>query len=179
VTLFGNRFFAREWNGDLYRVYVDAGYLTFVRVAGRDALRGLLALVPVFDEMLVTRWDDRARRALREKLAADDHRNVRALLARDPRSFRLAARQVASAVIDPPDLASDRPHCGSLKIDAAGRRHVFLFEEVPEMATAIRLLKESLGSLLVNRAVWSARRKRFISEVAASMSARPLVTMRR
>jgi hypothetical protein len=170
LTHYANRFLAREPAGALFNVYVQGGILTFVRVAKRDLVRIGLSHVPLLRAPLVDAWDARARRALTSRIAADDRRDPRALLARDPANFRIAAHQVESAVLDAEDLALAMPHQGVLRIDARLRKVWLLLEDAREMSAATGLLRNSLGSLLVIRAVWSPHRRRYVSERGLAMS---------
>jgi len=177
LTPFANRFFAREVTGRLFRVYVQGGNLRFVKVADPDVVRGLISFLPIAGGFVQAWWDERARRALMARLEADDRRDLRALLGRDACNFSIAAHQIKLAVVDPPDFAVERPHHGVLRIQTSSRKAVFLFEELEEMTAAIRLLRESLDDLLVNHAVWSPQKKRFISERALAMSSRSLTAL--
>ena len=178
LTPYADRFFVREMSGALFRVYVQGGNLSFVKVAKRDAFRDFISHLPVASAPLLERWDARARRRLMNALTADDRRDVRALLARERSNFRIAAHQVKAAFLDPQDHAIPRPHEGLLRIDARGRKVLFLFEETEEMAAAARLLHDSRGDLLVNHTVWSPQKRKFVSERALAMSLRPLAGLR-
>jgi hypothetical protein len=172
LSLDANRFLVRQPDGALFRVYVHGGILSFVKVAGRDRVRNVLSHLPIVGGLLLAAWDARARAALLSRLASDDRRNVRALLARDPDNFRVAAHQVAAAALDAEDPALAPRHQGVLRIDTRSRSIVFLLENAHEMSAAVGLLRESLGSLFVSRAVWSTHRKRYVSERAYAMSLR-------
>jgi hypothetical protein len=164
LTHYANRFLARDPAGALLSVYVHGGILTFVHVAKRDVFRSVLSHIPLVSALLVDAWDERAKKALASRLATDDRRDLRALLARDPANFRLAAHQVVAAVLDAEDSELAMPHQGVLRIEARGRNVCLLLEEVREMSAATGLLRDSLGSLLTIRAAWSPRRRRYVSE---------------
>src|SRR5262249_49379453 len=153
---------AREPGGALFSVYVHGGILTFVKAAGRDVVRRVLSHVPLLGAPLMDAWDARARKALASRLASDERRGLRALLARDPSNFRIAAHQVVAAVLDAEDPMHAAPHQGVLRIEARGRNVCVLLEDSREMSAATGLLRDSLGGLLVTRAVWSPRKRRYV-----------------
>ena len=156
----------------LYRVYFADNSLYFVKVGGQDGVaRGAATQFGLLGALFFWWWEKRAKERLRQRLAADDHQNLRELIARDGTNYQVPVGQIRSSVIEPAAMFGGYgPHEGVWRFeDTSGKKHVLQFEGAEDMKEAITRLAVVLGAVFSNQVEWSPAKKRFIKRSGQSV----------
>ena len=154
------------WKADrLYRVYLDAGILYFIRIGGQD-LDWVMALSPALGPLgavIGGRIEQRKSERLERVVAEFDRVPPQVRVLEHRHNLRIPGTEVTASTILPPDDSQYHgSHVGRWQFRRTdGAKWKLQFEDPVDLVIALKSLSSLLGNRLQVEAEWAAKIKEF------------------